>query len=106
MTKSKGIGRGGPRVGAGRPRAPEWYQLWLLAIRLGDHRLMQRADEMRRREADRLPIPVTGNRLAATKVQTKVQTMGANQSGAEIFIFEKIEGGVTDGEGAALSQSK
>ena len=86
MTKSKGIGRGGPRVGAGRPRAPEWYQLWLLAIRLGNHRLMQRADEMRRREARR-------ETEVETEVQTEVQTMGANQNGAEIFIFEKIEGG-------------
>jgi hypothetical protein len=47
MTESTGIGRGGRRSGAGRRRTQEWYEMAVLGARLGDVRLMERADKLR-----------------------------------------------------------
>jgi len=47
MTKSRGIGRGGKRAGAGRKPQPEWLQHWWAGFRAGDARMMEEAEQMR-----------------------------------------------------------
>jgi hypothetical protein len=57
MTESTGTGRGGRRSGAGRRRTDPVYEAQLMALRLGDPRLMRRADEMRTAAEASAPAP-------------------------------------------------
>jgi hypothetical protein len=57
MTESPGTGRGGKRSGAGRKRTDPVYEAQLMAVRLGDVRLMRLADEMRTAAEASAPAP-------------------------------------------------
>jgi hypothetical protein len=47
MTKSRGIGRGGKREGAGRKPTPAWLSHWFCGFQTGNVRIMEEAERMR-----------------------------------------------------------